>query len=318
MGTGSAIEKQTPYFAFGQILCAAANLSTSPSYGEVLALKHTYQLDEEDVNALGIICQHWHKQMKLGRNLNMVIRGSRRSSVFENFQSNEAISICIRRCALIDSQSWVMLQMAPQLSSGSIVMIVTRPPDMASQMKGGGQMGTEEFIASEEKKENDFIEDNDRVKFSRILSGLKSQTNIELMSLGVMGSEAMRELIAKTIDVPLSSVDDAFVSLMNEKAGGIPMYLTSMTAWLKERNMVSKKEDGTINFNGDISDIKFPNSIMDTVLERVDSLGDTAKTLIKVCACFGFEFGTDYLDKLLHNFYNVRYMTICTKMHCQH
>ena len=54
MGTGSAIEKQTPYFA-GQILTAAANLSTSPSYGEVLALKFNHQLEEDDINALGII-----------------------------------------------------------------------------------------------------------------------------------------------------------------------------------------------------------------------------------------------------------------------
>ena len=55
MGTGSAIEKQTPYFAFGQILTAAANLSSSPSYGEVLALKFNHQLEEDDINALGII-----------------------------------------------------------------------------------------------------------------------------------------------------------------------------------------------------------------------------------------------------------------------
>ena len=55
MGAGFAIEKQTPFYAFSQILCAAANLSSNPSYGEVLALKHTYELEDEDVNALGLI-----------------------------------------------------------------------------------------------------------------------------------------------------------------------------------------------------------------------------------------------------------------------
>ena len=30
MGTGSAIEKQTPYFAFSQILCAAAIFLVAP------------------------------------------------------------------------------------------------------------------------------------------------------------------------------------------------------------------------------------------------------------------------------------------------
>ena len=109
----------------------------------------------------------------------------------------------------IDSQSWIMLQMVlPQLATGSMVMIVTRPPDMASQMKGGGHAGTEGFVASEEKGDNDWLEDNDRVKFSRILAGLKAQSNIELMSLGVMGTEGMRELIGKTLDLPIKSVSD--------------------------------------------------------------------------------------------------------------
>ena len=50
----------------------------------------------------------------------------------------------------------------------------------------------------------------------------------------------MQELIAKTLEVPDESVDNAFVKLMNQKAGGIPMYLSSMASWLKEKKMVKK------------------------------------------------------------------------------
>ena len=67
---------------------------------------------------------------------------------------------------------------------------------------------------------------------------------------------------------------------MDQKAGGIPMYLSSMTNWLKERDMVKKDDNGNIFFTGDINQIKFPNSIMDTVHERIDSLDDEAKVLI--------------------------------------
>ena len=61
MGAGFAIEKQTPFFAFAQIICEAASLSPSPSYGEILALKHQFDLDEDDIQALGLILPALHR-----------------------------------------------------------------------------------------------------------------------------------------------------------------------------------------------------------------------------------------------------------------
>ena len=172
----------------------------------------------------------------------------------------------------------------PKLAETSMVMIVTRPPNMASQLKGGGQAGTEAFNEnSENVVEDSWLEDDDRVKFSRILAALKANSSITYLELGTMGMDAMKELIAKTLEVPSSSVSDDVVKLMDQKAGGIPMYLSSMTNWLKERDMVKKDDDGNIFFNGDINEIKFPNSIMDTVMERIDSLDEEAKILIKIC-----------------------------------
>ena len=112
----------------------------------------------------------------------------------------------------------------------------------------------------------------------------------------------MRELVAKTLEVASSSVSDDFVKLMDQKAGGIPMYLSSMTNWLKERNLVNADESGDISFQGNVYEIKFPNSIMDTVMERIDSLNEQAKVLIKVCACFGFEFRQENLENVAPGF----------------
>ena len=41
-------------------------------------------------------------------------------------------------------------------------------------------------------------------------------------------------------------IGDDFVQLMNQKAGGIPMYLSSMTNWLKERDLVKQVNDELI------------------------------------------------------------------------
>ena len=305
MGTGSAIEKQTPYFAFSQIFCAAANLSSSPSYGEVLALKHTYELDEGDVNSLGIMLPSLAKRDEHGQQLEHGQLEARCAQVvLKIFQTMENTVFVFEDAHWIDSQSWIMLQMVlPQLSGNSMVMIVTRPPNMESQMKGGGQTGTEGFNdTNEEKLEDEWLEDDDRVKFSRILAALKENNSITYLELGVMGHAAMKELIAKTLEVPSTSVSDDVVKLMDQKAGGIPMYLSSMTNWLKERDMVSKDADGNVLFQGNIHDIRFPNSIMDTVMERIDSLDEQAKVLVKVCACFGFEFRLENLEKVAPSF----------------
>eukprot|EP00942_MAST-04A_sp_MAST-4A-sp1_P006235 g6235.t1 len=305
MGTGSAIEKQTPYFAFSQILCAAANLSSSPSYGEVLALKFTYQLDEDDINALGIMLPTLAKRNEDGTQVDHGrLEGRAAKVILKIFQAMENTVFVFEDAHWIDSQSWIMLQMVlPQLSGTSMVMIVTRPPNLESQLKGGGQAGTEGFTqTSEGQVEEEFLEDDDRVKFSRILAALKETSSITYLELGTMDIEAMRELIAKTLDVKTSAVTDDFVKLMDQKAGGIPMYLSSMTNWLKERSLVKKDNDGNIFFNGNVKDIKFPNSIMDTVMERVDSLDDEAKVLVKICSCFGFEFRQESLENVAGNF----------------
>jgi len=305
MGTGSAIEKQTPYFAFAQIFCASANLASSPSYGEVLALKHTYELDEDDVNALGIMLPTLAKRDENGHQLEHGRLEARCAQVvLKIFQSMENTVFVFEDAHWIDSQSWIMLQMVlPQLAGTSMVMIVTRPPNVESQMKGGGQAGTEGFNnESEGKIEDEWLEDDDRVKFSRILAALKKDSTITYLELGTMGLDSMRELIAKTLEIPSRSVSDEFVKLMDQKAGGIPMYLSSMANWLKERDMVSKDDDGNILFKGDIHDIKFPNSIMDTVMERIDSLDEQAKVLVKVCACFGFEFRLENLEHVAPKF----------------
>ncbi len=305
MGTGSAIEKQTPYFAFSQILCAAANLSSSPSYGEVLALKHTYQLDEDDINALGIMLPTLAKRKEDGTQVDHGrLEGRAAKVVLKIFQAMENTVFVFEDAHWIDSQSWIMLQMVlPQLAGTSMVMIVTRPPTIASQLKGGGQAGTEGFNeASENQLDEEFIEDDDRVKFSRILAALKENSAITLLELGTMGVEAMRSLIGKTLEVNATAVNDDFVKLMDQKAGGIPMYLSSITNWLKERDLVHKDDDGNISFTGDINEIKFPNSIMDTVMERVDSLDEEAKTLVKICSCFGFEFRQESLENIAGQF----------------
>ena len=145
--------------------------------------------------------------------------------------------------------------------------------------------------------EEEMVEEDDRIKFSRILAGLKQRSNITYLELGKMEIESTRELISKMLKVQPSDVDDSFLNLMHEKAGGIPMYLTSITAWLIERDFIMKEDGAKVKMKGKIEDVEFPSNVVDTVLERVDCLDDSTKSLIKICSCFGFDFRRDNMQR---------------------
>ena len=150
--------------------------------------------------------------------------------------------------------------------------------------------------------EEEMVEEDDRIKFSRILAGLKQRSNITYLELGKMEIESTRELISKMLKVQPSDVDDSFLNLMHEKAGGVPMYLTSITAWLIERDLIMKEYGAKVKMKGKIEDVEFPSNVVDTVLERVDCLDDSTKSLIKICSCFGFDFRHDNMQRVALRF----------------
>ena len=49
--------------------------------------------------------------------------------------------------------------------------------------------------------EEEMVEEDDRIKFSRILAGLKQRSNITYLELGKMEIESTRELISKMLKV---------------------------------------------------------------------------------------------------------------------
>ena len=161
----------------------AAGLSPSPSYGEILALKHQFDLDEEDVQALGLILPALLRADLERLASDGAHHDARAAQVcLKIFSQIDCAVFCFEDAHWIDSQSWVLMQMVlPQLKTRSIVMIVTRPPEMSSILRGGGQapgLGKE----GEEVLEESYLEEDDRVKFTRILKDSKSAARVKKSS----------------------------------------------------------------------------------------------------------------------------------------
>ena len=280
---------ETPFYAFSQILCASAGLSLSPTYGEILALRHNYDLDEEDLSALGLI-----------------IPALRRIDAEDSMQQNQearASAVCLKIFSQIenavfvfedahwiDSQTWVLMQMLlGKMSLGAMVLIVTRPPTMESQLRGGGNEGL--GGVEEEHYADGMVHEDDRIKFSRILKGLKESSSVSLLSLGPLNKEATTELVAASLETTPDKIAGELLTIIQERCEGVPMYVRSFSAYLDEKNLIARASDGAVSMSGDAgSDLKFPDSLVATVLERFDAIDDASRRVVKIAACFGFEF----------------------------
>ena len=289
VGSGFAIEKETPFYAFSQILCAAADLSPSPTYGEILALRHNYGLDEDELAALGMILPALHRSDIGNPNEQGQHHEAAAAQVcLKIFEKIDNAVFVFEDAHWIDSQTWVLMQMLLQkMKLGSIVLIVTRPPTMESQLRGGGAEG---LTGVEEENSDELLGEDDRIKFSRILKALKDSNEVTLLSLGSLSAAATTLLIAASYDTTVDLVSEEVCKIISDRADGVPMYVRSFASWLNEKDFIKRSEEGAISLNGDVGTLKFPDTLIATVLERLDALDENSMKLIKISSCFGFEF----------------------------
>ena len=289
LGSGFAIEKETPYYAFSQILCSAAELSPSPTYGEILALRHNYDLTEEDLAALSVVLPTLKRADGEAEGASAAHHQANAAEVcLRIFSKIEDAVFVFEDAHWIDSQTWLLMQMLLQkLSLKSLVLIVTRPPTMDSQLRGGGNEG---LGGVEEENFADYVQDDDRVKFSRILASLKEEDKVTLLALGPLNDDATKELVAATLETESSKVSQELFDLIKTRADGVPMYVRSLTSWLQEKKVVSRSDNGEVGLNADAGKLEFPKTLVATVLERFDALDEDSVRLLKICSCFGFEF----------------------------
>lgn len=134
-----------------------------------------------------------------------------------------------------------MQMLLAQMSLGSLVLIVTRPPTMTSQLKAGGAEG---LSGVEENEYAGLLEEDDRIKFSRILKGLKDADSVTLLALGPLDDEATKELVGASFATTSDKVGETLYSAVAERAGGVPMYVRTFSKWLEEKKMIVRTDDG--------------------------------------------------------------------------
>ena len=80
--------------------------------------------------------------------------------------------------------------------------------------------------------------------FSPVISGLFVELRCELITVGRIAAEATRSLIAASLDASVDDISDAFMTLIEDKAGGIPLYTRTFAESLRDDDLISRHENG--------------------------------------------------------------------------
>jgi class 3 adenylate cyclase/tetratricopeptide (TPR) repeat protein len=92
-------------------------------------------------------------------------------------------------------------------------------------------------------------------------------------------------------------IDKNIEELILEKTEGIPFYIEEFVKSLIDQKIIGIHGNG-YSFVKDIREVTVPSTIQDVIMSRVDSLPETAKSVLQTGAVIGREFGQDLIQAL--------------------
>jgi class 3 adenylate cyclase/tetratricopeptide (TPR) repeat protein len=116
-------------------------------------------------------------------------------------------------------------------------------------------------------------------------------TQIALDGLTEQEAEAMAATLLGTHDLPAD-----LLQVIQEKAGGNPLFIEEVTHSLLERGILVLRHD-SLYWAGDAV-VEFPVTVQDIMRARIDRLEEPVKRMVQMAAVIGREFGLRLLTQL--------------------
>src|SRR5215467_1380691 len=116
-------------------------------------------------------------------------------------------------------------------------------------------------------------------------------TQIALDLLGERETETLTAALLGTRHLPSD-----LMRIVHEKADGNPLFVEEITASLRERGMLVRR-NGEILWTGGAT-VEFPSTIQDIIRARIDRLDEPVKRTVQVAAVIGREFGLRLLTRI--------------------
>ena len=131
-----------------------------------------------------------------------------------------------------------------------------------------------------------------RPEFVHTWGGRSYHNQINLNRLSTRESLFMIDHLLGT-----QEIDKDLEKLILEKTEGVPFFIEELLKSLKDLKIIEKK-DSKYLLSKDVKAVAIPSTIQDVIMARVDSLPDTAKTLLQTGSAIEREFSYDLIKRV--------------------
>ena len=123
---------------------------------------------------------------------------------------------------------------------------------------------------------------------------LESMDNISIIELRPLSKLSLFQIVKTIFDVEQEDIHEEFVDFIINKTAGNPYYMEELLLYLKDRDLV---QYNPLRISGE--GIFVPETLQGILVEKVDTLPQDMKKVIKYAACIGKVFWKKVLEEVL-------------------
>ena len=289
-GTGNAIEKSTPYYAWRPVFSSIFKLDSLPDDRNVRSAHLLSLLDDMLPPAIQQISPLINSVIPLDlpeNELTIQMNGQVRADntqllllqILQNLSRRDPVALLLEDAQWFDSASWSLTRLVAAEVSPILIVITSRPPS--------GPLQAEYHT-------------------------LRAGTGTTLISLNPMPLEEVHILVAQRLNV--QSVPNSIAKFISKKAEGNPFFAEELAYALRESGLIQIKDNQLqLAPNLDPNDLTLPESIQDLVTSRIDRLSPSQQLTLKVASVIGRIF----VYRILYDSYPINQERITLKTHLE-
>ncbi len=277
-GTGNAIEKSTPYYAWRPVFSQIFKLDTLPDDKSVRSAHVLSQLEgtlDSPLRQLIPLVQSVipldFPENELTEQMNGQVRADNTQllllQILQNLASDSPVFIVLEDAQWFDSASWSLARRVAAEVSPILMLMTTRP--LSEPVSGEYQ-------------------------------ALLAEASTTHLTLHPMPLDDVHALVAQRLGV--QRMPDSIASLISEKAEGNPFFAEELAYAMRDAGLIHVSGDQLqLAPNLDLKALALPESVQDLVTSRIDRLSHAQQLTIKVASVIGRIF----IYRILHDSYPI-------------
>jgi len=265
IGTASAIDKATPYYAWEDILSQIFEIDAVPSREEREARIEAFVGEDESLLALLPLLNNLldvnFPESSVIQQMSGEVRSDNTNALIlillKKLASESPVFIAFENAHWLDSVSWMLVNYLLRDVSPLLLMIVHRPMP---------------------------------ANISQVYTQLLDDTDTHKLNLVPLTRDEIYQLIVARLDVDF--IPDAIADLICNKSEGNPFFAEQLASNLRDADVIRVENNKCVLTTGEekIASIEMPDTLEGLITERIDRLSPAQQMTLKVASVIGHVF----------------------------